>query len=214
MQPTRNVTEFTYGVADYDKYWQARKEIGEVISTRIHRFILELVRRYIPKGSKILDCGVGPGIYYEELLADYEMYGIELSEEAIGLYPFDTSRITAFDLNHGLPEFDTKFDGMIASMILHHLDDPRIFLRAAREAMAPGGTVLIVHPNLVYLQHRLRLLTGKFPKYSTSHRNFIAPKALSAMIEDAGFTVKKIDARKHKWFPILLAQDLYYICES
>jgi 2-polyprenyl-3-methyl-5-hydroxy-6-metoxy-1,4-benzoquinol methylase len=214
MPTTRNVTEFTFGVSDYDKYWQARKAGGDVAATGIHRFILELVRRYVPAGAKVLDCGVGPAIYYQELLGEYEMYGIEFSEEAIELYPFDTSRITAFDLNDGLPEFDTLFGGMVASMIIHHLDDPRIFLRAARERMEPGGIFIIVHPNLVYFKHRLRLLSGKFPKYSTSHRNFIAPKLLTEMIEEAGFSVKKIASRKNKRFPILFAHELFYICEA
>lgn len=210
----RNITDFTFGVADYEQYWRARKGSGDVAETGIHRYVAVLVRQHVPPGAKVLDCGVGPGVYYAELASDYQMHGIELSEEAIALYQFDRSRIGPFDLNHGLPNLGTQFGGMVASMILHHLDDPRIFLQAARERLDAGGILLIVHPNLVYFKHRLRLLAGEFPKYSTSHRNFIDPKALSAMLRESGFTIKKIASRKHKRFPILFANELFYLCEA
>lgn len=210
----RNITDFTFGVADYERYWRARKGSGDVAETGIHKYVSVLVRQYVPRGAKVLDCGVGPGIYYAELAGDYEMHGIEFSEEAIALYQFDHARIAPFDLNRGLPDLGTQFGGMVASMILHHLDDPRIFLQAARERLDPGGILLIVHPNLVYFKHRLRLLSGKFPKYSTSHRNFIAPRALSAMLRESGFTIKIIASRKRKWFPILFANELFFLCEA
>ena len=210
----RNLTEFTFGVANYDRYWQARKSSGDFNQTGIHRGVAALVRQYVPRGAKVLDCGVGPGIYFRELAAEYEMHGIEISQEAIELYPFDHSLIVPFDLNHGLPQLGTKFGGMIACMILHHLDDPRNFLRAAREALEPGGVLLIIHPNLVHYKHRLRLLAGRFPKYSTSHRNFIAPRALMAMIGQAGFSIRSVTSRKRKWFPLLFAYELFFVCET
>ena len=212
--PKRNVTDFTFGVRDYDRYWETRKLTADTGETGIHRRISKLVRQYVPSGRPVLDCGVGPAIYFQDLAGDYEMHGVEFSAEAISLYQFNTSRIVQFDLNKGLPTLSMRFDGLVASMILHHLDDPRIFLRGARAAMADGGILLIVHPNLVYFQHRLKLLVGQIPKWSTSHRNFIVPARLHQMIEEAGFTVQAVTSKKRKWLPLLFAHELFYICEA
>jgi 2-polyprenyl-3-methyl-5-hydroxy-6-metoxy-1,4-benzoquinol methylase len=208
----RNITEFTYGVADYDKYWQSRKTTGDTAETGIHRRIVELVRQHVPTGSRVLDCGVGPGVYYRALADEYEMHGIEFSEEAIALYQFDRRRIVSFDLNRGLPEFGTHFRGMVASMIIHHLDDPNVFLRAAHSKLKKGGILIIACPNIVYYKHRLRLLVGKFPRYSTSHRNFITPHHLTGMVEAAGFSLESITSKKRKWLPTLLAPELFFVC--
>lgn len=210
----RNVTDFTFGVRDYERYWSNRKRTSDTAETGIHRRIIDLVHQSVSAGGEILDCGVGPAIYFQALAERYEMYGIEFSKEAISLYRFDTKRIVQFDLNDGLPELDRRFDGLIASMIIHHLDDPRIFLRAARARLADHGMLLIVHPNLIYFQHRLKLLIGQMPKWSTSHRNFIVPSRLKTMLEECGFSIKSVTSKKRKWLPTVFAHELFFVCEA
>jgi 2-polyprenyl-3-methyl-5-hydroxy-6-metoxy-1,4-benzoquinol methylase len=210
----RNVTDFTFGVLDYDRYWIARKASADCRETGIHRRIAEIIRSRVHPGRRILDCGVGPGVYFQRLASEYEMHGVEFSAEAIASYQFDHSRVVQFDLNRGLPERGVRFAAIVASMILHHLDDPRTFLRAARAQLDPDGLLLLVHPNLVYFKHRLRLLAGDFPRYSTSHRNFIVPRRLFSMIEGAGFSTDTVTSRKRKWFPLLFAHELFVLCRT
>lgn len=210
----RNITEHTFGISDYEKYWTSRKGVGDHKETAIHRAIISLIRKHVPRGLPVLDCGVGPAIYYQALAKHYEMHGIEFSSEAIDLYKFDHSRIVSFDLNNGLPTSTVKFFGMIASMILHHLDDPRVFLRAAHERLDANGTLLVVHPNLIYYKHRLRLLSGRFPKFSTSHRNFIVPKDLREILSECGFSVVETVSKKSRPLPELMAPELFIICKK
>jgi hypothetical protein len=89
-----------------------------------------------------------------------------------------------------------------------------IFLRAARSRLASGGHLILSHPNLVFYKHRLRLLSGQFPRLSTSHRNFIVPSVLARMLEDAGFKIESMTGRKRRPFPTLLAHEVFFVCSA
>lgn len=203
-----------FGVENYDEYWRSRKSSGDFFPTRIHRCITEIIQKFVPPGKSILDCGVGPAIYYRALAQSYEMYGIEFSAEAISLYDFDTSRIKSADLNLEIPDFGVKFDGAIASMIVHHMNDPLAFLKRIKSVLKPSGIALIVHPNLTYYKHRLRLLSGNFPKFSGSHRVFLVPNAIEGLIREAGFSIEKLESAKRRTFPRLMSPEIFYVCRS
>jgi 2-polyprenyl-3-methyl-5-hydroxy-6-metoxy-1,4-benzoquinol methylase len=204
----------SFGVKDYESYWRSRKLSGDFFQTRIHRRIVEIIQKFVPGGKRILDCGVGPAIYYKVLAECYEMYGIEFSAEAISLYDFDTSRIKSADLNVEIPDFGVRFDAVIASMIVHHMADPLAFLKRIKGSLVPSGIALIVHPNLTYYKHRLRLLSGSFPKFSSSHRVFLVPRAIEEVIRKAGFSIEKIESTKRRAFARLMSPEIFYVCRS
>lgn len=146
----------------------------------------------VPKGGAILDLGVGPAHYFRSLMSDYEMYGVEISRSMIESYEFDTSRLTQCDLNHTFPEFGILFEGIVASMIFHHMDDPDRLARNIFAALKPNGLLVAVTPNPWHLKNRLRILRGSSPRLSPSHRNFLTPKELTAKIESVGFQLQKM----------------------
>jgi len=206
-----------FGVKCYDDYWKTRKATGKTTFTSTHGRIVEVIRQYVAPGGKVLDCGVGPAQSYKLLATDYEMYGVEISSEAIALYDFDTARIKQANLNDGIPDFGVKFDGIIASMIIHHLEDPLKFLNQVKERLAPKGVSLAVHPNISYYKFRLNyLLKGTFPAISSAHRIFLPPHEFRALLESAGFEVLQVTSSKRKLrarlWPHLFSQDLLCVC--
>jgi SAM-dependent methyltransferase len=206
-----------FGVKSYEEYWKARKATGKTTLTLTHRRLVELVHKYVAPDGKVLDCGVGPAQSYKLLAADYQMFGVEISSEAIGLYDFDTSRIKQADLNHGIPEFGVRFDAVIASMILHHLEDPLQFLSQVKDRLAPSGVLLAVHPNISYYKFRLKyLLQGTFPAISSAHRIFLPPQEFRALLERANFEILETTSSKPKvrarLWPHLFSQDLFCVC--
>lgn len=206
-----------FGVENYDDYWKTRKAKGRTAFTSVHGKIVEVVRRYVPSGGKVLDCGVGPAQSYKLLARDYEMYGVEISSEAIALYDFDTARIRQANLDDGIPEFGLRFDGVIASMIIHHLQDPLRFLNQVKGRLAPNGVFLAVHPNISYYKHRLKyLVNGTFPAISSAHRLFLPPREFRALLENAKFKILETATPKRKLLarirPQLFSQDLFYVC--
>lgn len=180
------------GVGDYDQYWVAREEVGAIPYTARDKRIVEEVCKAISPGGAILDLGVGPGYYFRSLMEDYEMYGVEISGKMIKSYPFDTSRITQCDLNKLFPEFKFQLDGVIASMIFHHMDDPDRLARKILAVLKSGALLVVAVPNIWHIKNRLRVLRGSTPRFSPAHRNFLTPRELSAKIENIGFRRLKI----------------------
>jgi len=208
-----------FGVASYDDYWKARKATGKTTFTLTHRKIVEVIQRYVPAGGKVLDCGVGPAQSYKLLAPDYEMHGVEISAEAIALYDFDTARIKQANLNDGVPDFGVRFDGIIASMIIHHLEVPLKFLNQLKERLAPNGILLAVHPNISYYKFRLNyLFKGTFPAISSAHRIFLPPHEFYALLKSANFDIVETTSSKRKLrarrWPHLFSQDLFCVCRD
>ncbi len=206
-----------FGVENYDDYWKVRKHQGRTGFSSVHGKIVETIQEYVVGGGKILECGVGPAQSYRSLAKQYEMYGVELSTEAISMYDFDVSRIKQANLNDGIPDFGVKFDGIIASMIIHHLRDPLSFLNDVKQHLTPQGLFLAVHPNISYYKHRLNfLLHGAFPAISSAHVVFLPPHELRALLTSAGFAILKITSPKRtlraRFWPQLYSQDLFYVC--
>ena len=213
----RRMTKF--GVDNYDDYWRMRKAQGRTRFSAVHGKIVEVIKRYVAPGCQILDCGVGPAQSYRLLAQDYQLSGVEISSEAIAQYDFDVSRIKQANLNDGIPEFGVQFDGLIASMIIHHLRDPSAFLNQVKERLAPTGVLLAVHPNISYYKHRLKyLFRGTFPSISTAHVVFLPPHELRALLEAANFEIIKITSPKRtvraRLWPELFSQDLFYVCRA
>lgn len=203
-----------FGVADYDEYWVGRQKIGNTHETRLHRYLVDLIGEIVPVGGRVLDLGVGPGHVFRALSERFETYGVEISSEAIGLYDFDTSRIAQVNLNDGIPDFGVKFDAIIASMIIHHLDDPPKFLQQVQERLAPGGTFVPVIPNLCYGKFRIKYLMGQFPPISLAHKNFQTATEFERIVAKAEYQPSRRLTPKTtlqaKLWPTWFSQDLVY----
>lgn len=204
-----------FGVQDYDSYWVNRKGVGDTRQTRCHNFIVSLIESLVPRGGKVLDCGVGPGHVFRMLAEHYEAYGVEISDEAFQLYDFDTRRIVQADLNDGIPDFGVRFDAIIVSMLIHHLENPPAFLQQVRERLAPGGCFVPVIPNICYGPFRLRYLAGHFPPISRAHRNFQTAREFEEMVRQADYhQVRRLSPKKTlraRLWPTWFSQDLVYV---
>ncbi len=207
------------GIKDYDTYWDQRIQQGHFQFTDVHRKIIETaVETLGPKKARVLDCGVGPGHVFQKLSEHYEVHGIEISERALELYDFDTSRIRIWDLNGGLPSYDRPMDLIIASRIVHHLADPVAFVKDVRRTLSDQGWFMGVIPNICYYHHRLKFLAGKFPPISSAHVNFQTGPDFERMVCSEGFrlhrlTTPKKTVRARLW-PTAFSQDLIYVFQK
>lgn len=210
------VTIRKFGVENPDAYWQQRKDQNRVAEGRLHRFISDLVDKIAPeRGGNVLDCGVGSGRVLRLCAQKHDVYGVEVSAEAIAMCDSPQENIKQADLNEGIPEFGVKFDVIVASMILHWLDDPLAFLCQARQMLSERGCVLAAIPNITYYRYRLGYLFGKFPPISLSHKNFQAPAEAQTMFAKAGYEVKKRLSPKRSigamLLPTLFSQNIVYV---
>jgi SAM-dependent methyltransferase len=205
----------TFGVSDTDAYWRLRIAKANDGEKRIHRFMASLADVFAPQGGTVLDCAAGAFHLIRLCSRRHQAFAVELSADAIARSGFPRNQIRQADLNHGIPDFGCRFDVIFASMILHWLDVPEDFLRAAQSRLKPGGRLVVNVPNITHLKYRWQFLWGRFPTISLSHKNFQAPHEVEAMIRSCGFQIERCLTPRRAWharcWPRLFSHDLVYV---
>src|SRR5215469_440562 len=111
-------------------------------------------------GRRILDAGCGSGPLFAALRErgatvtgfDKSAGMVELARRRLG----DGADLQVADLGGPLPFPDGEFDDVIASLVLHYLEDWGPALAELRRVLKPGGRLLVSveHPFAIYLMHR------------------------------------------------------------
>jgi SAM-dependent methyltransferase len=91
-----------------------------------------------------------------------------------------------------LSRLPSGFDAVLAGDTLEHLNQPQRMLGMIRDALPPGGRLLLSVPNVANLHVRLNLLAGRFPYadrgiLDRTHCYFFTRKSLREMVQAAGF---------------------------
>ncbi len=103
--------------------------------------------------GRLLDLGTGPGdipLLIVERVADCTVVGVDLSpgmlelaqKRRAGARQAERIKFRLADAKD-LDFEDASFDAVFSNTVLHHLADPRPFLREARRVLRPRGTLLI-----------------------------------------------------------------------
>jgi SAM-dependent methyltransferase len=119
-------------------------------------------------GRRILDAGCGSGPLFAPLRdrgaivtgIDRSTAMLELARRRLG----DDADLQAADLGSPLPFPDGAFDDVVASLVLHYLEDWGPTLADLRRVLTPGGRLIVAvdHPFAVQAFH---LLTGRTTSY-------------------------------------------------
>jgi methionine biosynthesis protein MetW len=152
------------GQVDYDAYWDAKFEetagtMGEWREKRAKVFA-----SLVGKGDRVLDLGVGDGALLKYMIdhAGVDGYGLDVSEKAVEFCRKQGLKADVADVNEPLERFITEsFDYVVLSEIIEHMPDPESLLNDLRMHVRKG--IIVSVPNTGFYQHRLRLLTGRFP---------------------------------------------------
>lgn len=178
------------------------------------------VRRLVELGARgrMLDLGTGPGhipLAVCDAIPDCEIVAVDLAQSMLaiaerhrGSSPHrDRVRFERADAK-GLPYPDASFDAVFSNTILHHIPDPRPFLREARRVLAPDG--------VLFVRDLFRPTTARVADALVAHyagtetpRNqellraslhaALTPRELRALADEAGLTeaVLVIDSDRH-----------------
>jgi SAM-dependent methyltransferase len=82
----------------------------------------------------------------------------------------DGADLQVADLSRPLPFSDGAFDDVIASLVLHYLEDWRPVLGELRRVLTPGGRLIVAVPH-PFEVHTIELLAGRRPSsnYFSTH---------------------------------------------
>lgn len=139
-------------------------------------FLAETVR--VKAGDRLLDVGCGPAdiLMY---LEDIDYVGIDLNPryiESARTRFLDKGKFVCAGVNADVVRKEGKFDIVLASALLHHIDDEtcRSVLEGARAALKPGGRLISIDP--VYIENQrwiaktlARLDRGKYVRKASEY---------------------------------------------
>ncbi len=134
--------------------------------------------------APILDVGCATGNFIATHPEKIE--GVEFDEDCLRVCRARGFKVKKLDVSRELEQLpNERYNGIYAKQIIEHLPDPLYFLRQLRQALRPGGKIVILTPNCPYALSRF------FWDDYTHMRPFTAA-ALMRVALDAGFTDFKI----------------------
>ena len=162
-----------------------------------HRILIDLIRRFSPRGGTLLDLGAAGGELGAALRDRFDRtIGFEYDADRVGdlRTRFDSVVIADLETVKSLPP---NARAVVLADILEHLRDATTLLRCVLEALAPDGRVFISVPNIANITVRLGLLFGVFEYRDRgildyTHLRFFTMRTIRREIENAGFRIVAI----------------------
>ncbi len=149
---------------------------------------------------RVMDLGCGNGALTAELSqAGFEMTGIDASASgvAIARQQAPETRFVRAWIEDSLPDaLRGAFDTVVAVEVIEHLLVPGVLCARAREALTPGGHLIVTTPYHGYLKNLVLAAGGRFdrhwePLHDGGHVKFFSKATLSDLFAREGFIVTR-----------------------
>lgn len=162
-----------------------------------HHWGIDDTERRPLAGRSGLDVGCGAGLLAEPLARlGASVTGVDAAPENIAAAR-DHAAGQGLDIDYRSGELAAlnlpRFDLVICMEVIEHVADPRAFVAALADRLAPGGLMVLSTPNrtaaskLLLVEAAERL--GQVPRGTHDWDKFVTPDELTAMLEDAGLAV-------------------------
>lgn len=166
-----------------------------------HEYVLPTLKQWLARAGarRVLDIGCGNGALSAELCNEgLEVVGTEISQSGIALARKLYPRIPFFltGVESPLPqELAGRFDAVISVEVIEHLLLPRSLFQRAKEALRPGGTLIVTTPFHGFVKNVALALSNKFdqhwhPLRDHGHVKFFSLATLSQLFQEQDFEVR------------------------
>lgn len=176
------------------------KHPAHIVDNKILAYDREKMTPYIV-GPKVLELGCGDGDWIPHMIKLFgHSYVVDASPKLIShvksLYGDDVTTYTSLFEEFSPPE-GQKYNTIIATHVLEHVDNPVIVLQRCREWLEPNGVILIIVPNANSMHRQLAVLMGIqetiydfSPRdYEVGHQRVYDVQKMHSDISNAGFEV-------------------------
>jgi len=165
-----------------DYYALPRDRAQADLSLSGDQYKLDIIRRHVQSG-RLLEIGPGAGMF--AYLASKSGFAVEVIEMAEKSARFIRD-VLGIRTHHVQREVDAigacgKFDVIALWHVIEHLEDPVALMRAAAQALQPGGILALATPNPQSLQ--FRLLRGRWAHLDAPRHLHLIP---AGALRDAG----------------------------
>lgn len=166
---------------------------GSLAGLLNNRRRIRLLRFPFRKPGRMLDFGCGAGHFLEEMRdLGWQVEGLDISASCAA----EVTDRTGIPVHHGSLPHDSiaenSFDAVTMWNALEHVHEPREIIRAARQALRPGGILVVGVPNIDSwgfrkFKHDWHCL--ELPR----HLLHFDPDALRAMMQQEGMKVLSLE---------------------
>jgi SAM-dependent methyltransferase len=168
-----------------------------------NRLIVWALERCFPGAKRFLEVGCGTGFVLSGVASAFPALGVTGTEVAAAGLRFAAQRVPAarlIQMDARRIPFREEFDAAGAFDVIEHIEDDRAVLGALREALVPGGGLLLTVP-----QHPS--LWSEFDVRARHVRRYRAGELRSKLV-DAGFEIIKMTSFVTLLLPLMFASRL------
>jgi O-antigen biosynthesis protein len=194
----------------------------------------------IPENSRVLDIGCATGHIGEYLIREKKclVYGVEERSDEANIAKKILTEVISADIEQELSVKrildlvrGEKFDVILATSVIEHLEDQSGFLRNCKKLLKQNGIIVASTPNIAHWTMRLSLLKGNFDytEYGildNTHLHFFTVKTFLQLFEKNNFAVKellidpvgggypRISRILAKWFSRIFAYQILIVAQN
>lgn len=151
--------------------------------------------------TNVLDIGCGTGKLGEYLKKEFKcnVVGIEIEEMNIAEAALNIDTVYLGDIeSFNIERIDSRFDYIIFSDSLEHLNDPWSVIIRIKKLLSPGGKLLIAIPNVRCFRVTLPLIFADSWEYKDeglldkTHLRFFTLTSVTSLLKECGFYIEDI----------------------
>lgn len=170
------------------------------VNGRLEKYRIDIVSRKLKKGT-VLDVGCADGVMAKALSNKFDVTGLDGSEKLI-----KRARTIAPKAKFIFSLFEKfkpkqKYDNVVLSFILEHVDNPKQLLQLTKEWVKDDGIIIILVPNAESIHRRVGKQLGMLKDLhdlnetdlSQGHRRVYDLDSLSREIENVGLKIIEKD---------------------
>ena len=182
--------------AAFDHYWETRHLPSVDLRTRLRIAIVESM--LAGKGGTLLDVGCGRGsvaAHFAEL--GYNVTGVDISPLAVRWTERQHPMIKAAVLDLESEPITGTFDTILCLEVLQQVRTPVDVLGKLRDALTPGGCLIVSLPNEFHLARRLNILLGRvnFGGIEDTHIKLYTPREHRRLFDVCGLTIQSMNVQ-------------------
>lgn len=137
--------------AALQQFWAKQTKVDKKVNQYCHRIAREKLSKLFPdwSGKRVLDIGIGFGdVSFAFRRLEANVTGIDICFECNKVVSEEGIPSCQADTRH-LPFKDGEFDLVYSLGVIEHFNDTEKAIREHKRVLKPGGTALIVVPNLI-----------------------------------------------------------------
>jgi len=180
-----------------------QQEIGNYWFRSRNRLLIQVLQRFFPNASSLLEIGCGTGFVllgFKQAFPHLQLYGSELFSEGLVFANQRLPGVTLLQMDARCIPYEMEFDVIGAFDVLEHIQEDEGVLSQMFHAVRPGGGILVTVP-----QHRF--LWSVVDKHAFHKRRY-SRRELVDKVERAGFHVIRTTSFVSLLLPFLLLSRL------